>query len=117
MTYPQGERALLEDPEYIFFLNPSKLGVEYTKKVGSLVDPAHSLDGAHSMLHLLGFPEICILDLVAILFYPAKVPSIGFDFLLDSCLVYCATLPLIKILFAHMLTKTAHFLLSTRLKN
>ena len=69
------------------------------------------------MLHLLGFQKICILDLVAILFHFAKVPSIGFDFLLDSCLAYYATSPSIKILFANMLIKVPHFPLSTRLKS
>ena len=37
-----------------------------------------------SMLHLLRFPKTSVLDLLAMLFYPKKVPSIDFDFLLDS---------------------------------
>ena len=41
------------------------------------------------MHHLLGFSETQILDLLAMLFHPAKVPSIGFDLLLDSYSAYC----------------------------
>ena len=42
------------------------------------------------MPHLLGFPKTHVLDLLIMLFYPAKVLSIGFEFLSDSCSVQCA---------------------------
>ena len=39
-----------------------------------------------SMLHSLG--KARILNLLRMLFHPAKAPAKGFDFLLDSCLAY-----------------------------
>ena len=41
------------------------------------------------MPHLIGFLKTCVLDLLAMLFHPVKVPSLGFGFLLDSYSVYC----------------------------
>ena len=39
--------------------------------------------------NLLGFSKTHILDLLTLLFHPAKVPLIGFEILLKSCLAYC----------------------------
>ena len=73
------------------FLPKSRLIIEIYAKMGRINYASQLVD---SMLHSLG--KALILNLLRMLFHPAKAPAKG-DILLDSCLTYSELLPLINI--------------------